>query len=522
MKIISITLLLFLFSEANSKFWLPENKKDHELFERIISQLKVNNDSVEQTFISSMYSTCDWCKLIFEDSLFLRTSFVFPKSDQSIMPLISKEFKSSSIAFSSDLFYLLEYLGLEKSSNFLIQFNTELKYLRIQEINKNNYKALLKNQSKLELKTSNLGKLPTGSYQLRLRCTVDKGTYFTDIRNRLFFIPTGDSFAILQNSILHDFEYDSIIRLYDKRNNVVTDPSKLKLANIEGNKRIVIESIIPYKNGLKYLVSLSYLLKQNGDTFTTENIELFIEEDSSGKRIYKPILNQYLNKGIKLGYAIPFTFYQSLENDFEIIRIDINELDIKGKEFSLPRRIPIAVKLKIAPTIITTAQLDRTWKFIQTEKLEKSKRDFIYMDRKFFMNETHLRPKSGAKFFHLANQFIYLENSHYVYDFETQKPVKIDWLEKFSKNSELNFRILSMEYLSNSNQYLFSMYSNKGMFLILASDKFELDHIDFFPIKGISSNIYVLNRKASYLDGNMIKLIEFNSPTASNQNTDNK
>jgi len=53
-------------------------------------------------------------------------------------------------------------------------------------------------------------------------------------------------------------------------------------------------------------------------------------------------------------------------------------------------------------------------------------------------------------------------------------------------------------------------------FFLLVDLKFELDHIDFFPIKGLSSNIYVLNRKASYLDGNMIKLIEFNTPTESN------
>jgi hypothetical protein len=351
--------------------------------------------------------------------------------------------------------------------------------------------------------------LPAGSFQLRLRCTIDKGTYFTDIRNRLFFIPSGDSQAILQKSILEDFEYDSLIRKYDNRIGVVTDPQKLKLANLAGDRRITIESIVPYKNGVKYLVSLSYLIQQKGDTFTTENLEIFIEENEKGERYYKPIDKEKLNDGISIGYAIPFTFYQTLDNNFEIIRIDINESDWKNIKSNLPKKVQIGVKLQILPKIKSTSNEDRNWEFLNTKVSDNSKREFLFMDRDFFVNESKLRPNSGAKFYHLTNNFIYLENSNFVYDLKKKKAVKLAWLEKLTQNSDLGIRILSMEYLESSQQYFFSLYSRNGVILILTSEGFDLQNIDFFPIVGLSNNIYVLNRKASYLDKSTIKLIEF-------------
>ncbi len=509
MKLVSSILLLFLFSEANSKFWLPENKKELDLFENIVKQLNVENDKNQHEFISSYYSTCDWCKLIFEDSLFSQTSFVFPTSDQSVLPLIRKEFNSNSIFFSDDLFVLINYLGLEKTSNYSFEFNSQLKFVKIQEINKNNFQTALKKTSDFELKCSTLSLLPAGSFQLRLRCTIDKGTYFTDIRNRLFFIPSGDSQAILQKSILEDFEYDSLIRKYDNRIGVVTDPQKLKLANLAGDRRMTIESIVPYKNGVKYLVSLSYLIQQKGDTFTTENLEIFIEENEKGERYYKPIDKEKLNDGISIGYAIPFTFYQTLDNNFEIIRIDINESDWKNIKSNLPKKVQIGVKLQILPKIKSTSNEDRNWEFLNTKVSDNSKREFLFIDRDFFVNESKLRPNSGAKFYHLTNNFIYLENSNFVYDLKKKKAVKLAWLEKLTQNSDLGIRILSMEYLESSQQYFFSLYSRNGVILILTSEGFDLQNIDFFPIVGLSNNIYVLNRKASYLDKSTIKLIEF-------------
>jgi hypothetical protein len=96
-----------------------------------------------------------------------------------------------------------------------------------------------------------------------------------------------------------------------------------------------------------------------------------------------------------------------------------------------------------------------------------------------------------------------------VYSFTHLKEVKLDWLEKISNNNSFEMNILSMEYNEELNQYFFSIYTPKGLILLLANSNFELDTIDFFPIEGFSNNIYVLARTGSYVDKNKIYTIEF-------------
>jgi len=509
MKYLFLILSIIVFSEVKSKVWLPENDKEIALFERIVSIVDSGESANNFSFISSRYSTCDWCKLIFESKEFSKTSFIFPTSDNSVLTLIRKEFNSESIYFSDELFYLINKLGLEQSLNYVFHVNKELKYFDIQEINKKNYKTLLRHNSHFNFKRKYLVDVPTGSYQLRVRCSSDKGTYFTDIRNRFFFVGKDDTQAILQKPILQDFEYDSLIRMFDKRSNVVTEVNKLKLANIGEYNKVLIESIKPYKGGLEYLVALSYLIEINLDTFMTAGLEVFIEEDANGNRLYKPLVMNELNRDIDLGYAIPFTYYRSLDNDEKIIRIDINKNDLDNYKSPLPEKIAVAVKSKINPVRKTTSDEDRTWEFIEIQDTKAESQEFFYMDRSFFANDKKLRNQSGAKYFYSANNYIYLNNSNYVYSFTHLKEVKLDWLEKISNNNSFEMNILSMEYNEELNQYFFSIYTPKGLILLLANSNFELDTIDFFPIEGFSNNIYVLDRTGSYVDKNKIYTIEF-------------
>ena len=509
MKYLFLILSIIVFSEVKSKVWLPENDKDIELFERIVSTVDSVDNTNNFSFISSRYSSCDWCKLIFESKEFSKTSFIFPTSDNSILPLIRKEFNSESIYFSDDLFYLINKLGLEQSLNYVFHVNRELKYFDIQEINKKNYKTLLRDNSKFYFKRSDLVDVPTGSYQMRLRCTIDKGTYFTDIRNRFFFVGKDDTQAILQKPILQDFEYDSLIRMFDKRSNVVTEVNKLKLAKIGEYNKVLIESIKPFKGGLEYLVALNYLIEINLDTFMTAGLEFFIEEDAHGNRLYKPLVMNQLNRNIDLGYATPFTYYQSLNNDEKIIRIDINKYDLDNYNSPLPEKIAIAVKSKINPVLKTTSDEHRTWEFMNVHDTTAESQEFFYMDRSFFENEKKLRNQSGAKYFYSANNYIYLYSSNYVYSYTNLKEVKLDWLEKISNNNNFEMNVLSMEYIEELDQYFFSIYTPKGLVLLLANSNFELDTIDFYPIEGFSNNIYVLNRTGSYVDKNKIYTIEF-------------
>lgn len=511
-RILNFIALSFINISGFCQTWIPQNSNDLTLINHLISDFKQSNNlnQIDQIrFITVKYLTCEWCKkeVSKNDNLNLKTiPIVFPLEDSSVAPLIVEQFKNKQIIFNDRIFELLDKMNVDPLKTYLVTLNLEPRYIQISALNANNLIDLTSGQSERTIHYEKICKVPVGSFLLKFTAVTSLGTYFTDVRNRLFWLNQDDTIA-KEFNLLNQLNYDSILkRIPNPKGELVYE----KDLNGKIRDKYTVMGIFPSGNNTVFHIGLNYLFKKGKDTMVLWMSTLFVTQKPNREIIVEIMSASEIDATMKSGRTNAFRFLHPFPNGRKIVGRIFQENELNEMLNHKKDKSTLAVEIDALKIGEIDSSGHSNWINNQLEKYPSFKKH-----KEFNIPNTVLTSlnKESNDFGLIMNSFVnnhfFFNKMPYSFSLSKDKLIELTWWKDLNFSYESNLFLQSASFNEKQKVYLFAFSIKSGMLFVTTDVNFKLMKLDKVTNPLFSNAKIILEKRSCFQSGDQVYKMNF-------------
>ncbi len=475
------------FFNLNAKIRIPQNEGEKIAIHTIIKEIKskTNLNGSELNLITLHYSSCDLSKDNVASSinnLSQDVFVVFPVSDTIFTEQLAQKFGNRRILFNSQIYNLIEKWNYDAMQNYFIKINEDPIFLEIENAGNSNIQTFL--QKKVDLKLDKSCKVPLGSFLIRYNAVSNNGLYFSDVRNRIFFLKNTDTIAteINFNALLN---YDSIFNRIPNRMDkaVNTDRSKGML-----REKMTILGIFPAGDKTLFHFAFNYLFEQSKDTLKFWKATLLVSIKHNSEMEVEILSGSEIDHHYKMGNTSAFRFLYPKADGHLIMGRVYTDAELQTFLLNKKNKMPLAVEFNLTPICIIDSLGNQHWKNWPSKEFESIKVLNDYNIPNTYIKQLISESADlGLIMNAVKNNHLFFYAMPHVYDIRKNKLKDLLWWNQLNDNFTGKLYLQSVTHNQLRKEYLFGFSINTGMLFATTNESFDLINLEMHHDASLST-----------------------------------